>query len=415
MIALRRHCVTVRRTVTSVLTVPTFCALVLGACSGEPAPKAAPATTEADRVPTSPEIALVGRWSAGAPLINPDGGPLMPPGQMNLRTNQILEWGDRLVVAADAGAPGEASSGLWMTRDGAVWTRHEVPKNVLCWADSMVSRGAQLLFACMRIDDRLDKYIIQVAGTTDLEHWSIHDVGTPAHFLTGVAHIATFRDTVLVAAYDAVNVNTFEGGHLRVWISTDLLQWKEVDPGTEVFQGAEIERVSAAPDRVVMGGWLRHDGPDRASPTAAAWTSTDGQTWTRTVLSDQASSDVIAVTQGPAGVVAVGSAGGAAAVWISNGASWQRVPDNTGELGGPEEQAMTGVVVAPDGTFLAVGKDGSRRDRAASWASVDGQRWFRLARGPDAIGVWRGQPVGVTRGPDPRLWTWSPRANVGPG
>jgi hypothetical protein len=87
------------------------------------------------------------------------------------------------------------------------------------------------------------------------------------------------------------------------------------------------------------------------------------------------------VTAGGPGLVAVGGAGGAAAVWTSvDGLTWSRVPHDEAVFGGPGEQAMSEVVVGGPG-LVAVGSDGdysSGTEVAAVWTSVDGLSWSRV-------------------------------------
>jgi molecular chaperone DnaK len=63
-------------------------------------------------------------------------------------------------------------------------------------------------------------------------------------------------------------------------------------------------------------------------------------------------------------------------VWVSDGTTWNRVPDGPFARVG---QQLVAIVAAPDG-FVAVGFDSASGDRdAAVWASREGRTWERLS------------------------------------
>jgi hypothetical protein len=195
-----------------------------------------------------------------------------------------------------------------------------------------------------------------------------------------------------------------------VWTSVDGVIWSRVPHDPKVFGeweedkgpvsapmhglGAAMRDVTAggpglvAVGDVYRGGW----GTGRG----AAWTSSDGVTWS--LANDQIEAvSVEAVTAGGPGLVAVGLASETptpspanetwmAAVWTStDGATWSRVPPQPEVLGGPDFQNMSTVSTGGPG-LVAVGESSQG---PTVWTSTDGITWSRLdtatLRGRDEI------------------------------
>jgi hypothetical protein len=133
-------------------------------------------------------------------------------------------------------------------------------------------------------------------------------------------------------------------------------------------------------------GWseaFRSTDPDYG--TAAAWTSSDGVSWTRADVppSDIEHSGIGGVTVGGPGLVAVGVSGDDAAVWTSqDGTVWSRVPHDENVFGGDGIQAMESVTTGGPG-LVAVGGD---HGRAAVWTSPDGYTWTRVPHDGSVFG-----------------------------
>lgn len=241
-----------------------------------------------------------------------------------------------------------------------------------------------------------------------------------------------------------------------------------VNPGSlghpQAYQGgqADLFDVTVTTVGLVAVGYLDRD------ITASAWLSTDARTWSRIADFPSAEgSQAVAVTDGPAGIVAVGGEGNHAVTWRStDGRAWEQAPDAAswhdatqlrmtavaasaggyaavgylGGLAGPIEARFwwstdgltwtaTGdgadvtasraaaVAAGPDGGFIAVGATGDARtaDGAAAWTSPDGRSWTRVPPDPAlAAGVMRGLTAAgglgfVAVGSDPdatRAMTW---------
>ena len=105
-----------------------------------------------------------------------------------------------------------------------------------------------------------------------------------------------------------------------VWTSPDGFNWSRV-PHDEVIFGGES---SQAMDSVTAGGpGLVAVGFDHrpSAQDGAAWTSSDGITWSRVpddeeVFGGEGFHSMLGVTSGGPGIVAVGGRLGGAAVWV---------------------------------------------------------------------------------------------------
>ena len=181
-----------------------------------------------------------------------------------------------------------------------------------------------------------------------------------------------------------------------IWASQDGSSWVEAavpadSDGTKLAGG--VDGFALAGSRILAVGSVSPAGGHRA----AAWTSTDGMTWTP-VPDDPSFVDgaMDGVVAGPSTVVAVGRDGQGAAVWTSaDGISWTKAPTGPG-FGGA---VMTAVTVR-NGHFSAVGSDGGG---ALAWSSPDGMSWTLDASGDayagdKALGVAAGSTATVAVG-----------------
>ena len=182
----------------------------------------------------------------------------------------------------------------------------------------------------------------------------------------------------------AVGVDALGGdAAAAVWTSPDGITWSRVPHDEAIFGGLQgMFGVTGGGLGLVAVGV----GDDN---DAAVWTSPDGTTWSR-VPHDEAifgGDDfqvMLAVTGAGPGLVAVGqdwSGGNAdAAVWTSpDGTTWSRVPHDEAIFGGAGDQEMLSVTVGGpglvavgnDGGQAAIGDDGSGGDRdAAVWVAA---------------------------------------------
>jgi hypothetical protein len=181
-------------------------------------------------------------------------------------------------------------------------------------------------------------------------------------------------------------------------------EWRLV-PAQAVFRGAVIRDVVFAVGRyVAVGG---------SAGRAAAWTSPDGLSWSRSrIVSTKG--EMAALAAGHGRVVAVGAVGGRAAAWVSSdGRSWCRVAALPLPTGATTELLD---VVATSTGFVAVGS--AWRDStpsAMALVSRDGVHWTRAQRIPgySPSDVGNNAMTGVLRG-GPELIAYGFASSVGP-
>src|SRR5262249_13912937 len=142
---------------------------------------------------------------------------------------------------------------------------------------------------------------------------------------------------------------TFPDFHAVAWSSSDRHAWHlaDIDPGADdAFATAIAAGLTTGPTagRIAVVGRIGND--------AAAWTSSDGATWSlvasATAFREPPETQMTTVVAGPHGFVAGGWAGisnqpGAGRFWASpDGRSWARL--------------LTGLVHDPDGRIAAIAR-----------------------------------------------------------
>jgi hypothetical protein len=192
------------------------------------------------------------------------------------------------------------------------------------------------------------------------------------------------------------------------WTSADGETWTRVPHDETVFGGTSSQGMSAvvsSTSGVVAVGWDYSVGPESS---AAVWVSADGFAWTRVphdeaVLGGTGSQLILALTAGGPGLVAVGWDNGGgdsdAAVWTSvDGLTWSRVPHDEAIFGGDGNQYVYGVSAGGPG-LVAVGRDASPDDSdAAVWTSPDGVNWTRVPASAELGGTGDQQMRAVVAG-----------------
>ena len=193
---------------------------------------------------------------------------------------------------------------------------------------------------------------------------------------SGVAAAVAFRGAYV--AVGGVNGGCCDGGfstdtHGVVWRSSDGLAWT-LEPRAAVFDLARISGLATDGRTLVAVGARMLDStiePGNVDPHGAAWTSTDGRTWTRVTGMPWLSSIVhaegafLALTESEVGT----------GIWRSvDGRSWSQVAGQ-GAFGPGIVQALAATPVG----LVAVGWMGVDPDSqaAVSWQSVDGVTWTR--------------------------------------
>lgn len=247
------------------------------------------------------------------------------------------------------------------------------------------------------------------------------------------------------ARFVAVGSESSEAGeHAAVWISIDGIDWNRILHDEAVFGaprgGVVMSDVTAGgPGFVAVGSIWNWPGTQTSQPIveAAAWTSADGEVWTRIadigLQSDAALVSMNSVTSGGPGLIAVGwdfdyeTYEGNAVVWTSvDGLSWNRVPEQGTEF----SRALMSDIAPYNGGYVAVGAGrghmfvgtrgctGEEECPAAAWTSPDGIVWTR-AESDAFAGDWGQMNFVATSGThivaggvqgEAAIWTYDPDA-----
>jgi hypothetical protein len=166
------------------------------------------------------------------------------------------------------------------------------------------------------------------------------------------------------------------GTHAASWRSDDGQTWEPAADGPALHAATQIQMtaVTGTADGYAAVGYL---GSLAGPIEARFWWSPDGRDWTLVGTdADVEASRAVAIVAAPdGGLVAVGATGDAknadgSAAWTSpDGQSWTRVSSDALRDG-----VVRGITAAPGVGFLAVGSDASST-RAMVWRSPDGRTW----------------------------------------
>jgi hypothetical protein len=150
--------------------------------------------------------------------------------------------------------------------------------------------------------------------------------------------------------------------------SVDGSTWTMGQSTSPEFAGGSMRDVAAGPSGLAAVGETALD------PTI--WTSADGLTWTRLVLSVPAkSASLRSIAGGPTTFVVVGDDGGSAMSWISaDGRAWQAASKSPALA-----DARMQRVFWLGAEFVAIGESSS--GDAVGWSSADGLSWTRFETG----------------------------------
>lgn len=251
---------------------------------------------------------------------------------------------DGLIVAV--GRSG-AMPVAWTSTDGAAWTERTVP----------------------------------TLGTADERERMTAIVGGPGGFLAG----------------GSVGPETL-GRHARFWRSADGSTWTPVPDDPTAFADAEVRSIVRLGSGYVAVGLLG----EAVKPTGSvAWTSPDGEHWTRVdapALKTGRSVSVVVTPLGGLLAVGTGLDQEEAVVWTSpDGRTWTQVP-------GEESRRHDGTirmndVSVMDGLFVAVGDYATLQYATMIvWTSTDGLHWQKAHEVPV---FQQSEAYAVTSGPVP--------------
>ena len=221
--------------------------------------------------------------------------------------------------------------------------------------------------------------------TVDLSSLRWSQVPDDEAILSGAGNQSMISVTAGGPGLVAVGSDELSGA--AAWTSSDGITWTRAAavPRRRTFSSDDrMESVTAG-------------GPGLVGVGTSVWTSVDGVAWTLRDAgltshdtSASTGSDwqlMTSVTAGGPGLVAVGinwSDPAAGAVWTSvDGITWSRVPHDEAIFG---SSIMTGVTVGGPG-LVAVGIDWSNPDGDAGvWTSVDGTTWSRVPNDESVFG-----------------------------
>jgi hypothetical protein len=265
----------------------------------------------------------------------------------------------------------------WTSEDGSTWTLRAIEATSFTFPVALARGPDGTLVAVGRSGSA------PVAWTSpDGVTWSRHDV--PVLGRDGTAE----RMTSLAVGPDgfvaggSVGPELFER-HARFWTSPDGIAWTPVPDDPAEFADAEVRSLTTAPGEFIAVGVA---GSVQDPTGAAAWTSTDGTSWTRVDDAVFAGGIAASVSMAPfGGVVAVGSDLDRrnAVAWISpDGRAWTRAADEAARQHPGGYAWMTDVVAVGD-ELIAVGTlQGLQRGTAMAWVSKDGRTWQQARTAP---------------------------------
>ena len=352
----------------------------------------------------SPELGI--DWGRSAPVERPDEAfvratPTPGPTERSdiVRSGHPLHFPGQAIMADVEGSPdgGFVSVGYvypgwrpvaWTSADAVTWSLSRMGTTEFTFPVALAVRGSTIV-AVGRSGTRPLAW-----SSADGRTWQEHDVPT-----LGTNGVAERMTTVIATPFGflaggSVGPELFER-HARFWISADGNTWQPVADDDTAFANAEVRSIVPWETGFVAVGVL---GSGQRPTGSVAWTSPDGQHWTRIDAPDLLLGRAVALVTAPfGGLVAVGADLNEheAFVWLSeDGSSWRLVPGEASRQYHGKVR-MTDVV-AVGSHLVAIGNYvGLQRGTATSWVSDDGLHWRRSR---DAPVLEQGEPYAVTTG-----------------
>ena len=275
---------------------------------------------------------------------------------------------------------------VWTSPDGVVWSRVPHDEVVFGGNNTQTMRSVAALGPLITAvgNDRSFGDWDAAAWASDGSLWARAPFG---EVLGGEANQQMDGVAATDSGFVAVgHEETDEDWDTAVWTSPDGANWSRVPHDEAVFGGdgnQEALSVATTSMGIVVVGWENKEDFD-----AAVWTSPDGVVWSRVphdeaVFGGDDTQTMRGVAGSASGYVAVGNdhSGGDwdAAAWTSpDGQVWTRVPHDEAVFGGDPDQQMDSVVLTDVG-FVAVGHEETDEDwDMAAWTSPDGFAWSRV-------------------------------------
>jgi hypothetical protein len=287
-----------------------------------------------------------------------------------------------IAVGYRPGGGGKTDAGVWRS-DGTVW--NEVTGGYLD------GPGEQRMASAVRFGDQL----VAVGwtgqpGELNPRVWTSADDGVTwdlaraapfdRPYDQAMQRVVVIHHQLVALGYDTVNGNVDPAA----WTSSDGQRWSRESAGSAFHQPGDqhVRGAVAFAGRLVAVGFTRPPGGTLADAEPAAWVRTDGR-WRR-VPPITASSEPQQIMNAVIGygdrLVAVGRAGNDAAVWTSSsGTTWRREP--AAAVGAQEPFPEEMYTLARVGNLLLAGGDVTTADGSQGmvWTSKDGRTWSQPA------------------------------------
>ena len=327
-------------------------ALVAAACEGTGDRMAQTSTTTSPApIATRPPVDVSSlSWSRVAR----DDAVLGRDGDQSM--NSVTSGGPGFVAAGADDSDGDPDAAVWTSTDGITWSRVPHDEAVFGGDDdqsmSSLIAGGPGLVAAGADGTNLRGLNIDAAVWTSIDGFTWSRVPHEDGIFGGDGDQLINSVVVGGPGLVAVGSETIRFDvDAAVWTSSDGITWSRVPHDEAVFGGRRdqvmLSVVAGSPGLVAVGS--AGTGGDH---DAAVWTSPDGIGWSRVVHDEEVfggeSIQVMHhVTVAGPGLVALGLDGpfdaSSAAAWTSSdGISWSRVPHDEELFGGRGGQAMVG-------------------------------------------------------------------------
>jgi hypothetical protein len=259
----------------------------------------------------------------------------------------VAAWAHGYVAVRNAPAGGKIT--VWTSPDGRTWTL--VPAATFTGSSAVVAAAGDSVVLASWNDGN------GVWVSADGTNWTPSPIGNPP---IGDRPMAGDGRGMVAVEDDPEYQLVYSGNGSDTWHTITI-------PGASVDN---VQSVALSGDRFVAVGRMPGSGSGTWAP--AAWTSTDGATWTESLVPDAPGEGFVSVAAGRNGFVATSTSvggGGTATLWSSpDGAAWHRV--GTSMPLGPD------AVFAGDGTHI-LGCD-IAGGALSCWSSLDGEAWTSL-------------------------------------
>ncbi len=359
-----------------------------GPSAGESVPPASEPDSAASASPAASEsTSASGQAIPGATSAPAD--PIVIAWSEHDAAGEILSLvadGDRFVAVGLGSGDPQAS---WTSGDGVQWTSHPVPIASLDEIDAQhtdigpefASRSASM-GPLVRLGDTLYSMgyfnfmdFVRPVGWywTDGAAWQAVTSDSAFYDAGGVRDIIA-SDDALVAARSNLGISWI-GADSTVWTWRSATSWVQSDLSVGDDEPVSVTRLAYADGLLLATGFVS-PADETETGTLAAWTSSDGDAWTRIEPPD-GGREICALEPNPAGgFVALGVEVDRTVAWTwdeTSGWAGGPLPGGTGHaIPGPDPFFGYCGLIPVRGQLLAVT---GMPDETPSWTSPDGSTW----------------------------------------